>query len=145
MRIDQEAEEYVKEWLKNAKGYGDAEIEHGKGYDIRVPSKGLLVEVKASTKLKFRDFRPYLTLNELKNAASMGEKFEIHILLGMENGKPSKHYKIKGTEFFKYKKFIEEAENFLEKWNKELDKEGMLRAELSVYLKREPKNEDPIL
>lgn len=94
----------------------------------------LYIEVKGSTKSEFMDLRPYLTLNELNNAVNKGEKFEIHILLGIKKGKPSERRLIKGSEFAKYKEFVKAAYEFKKCWSKKLE-DGILAVDIPVYLK----------
>ncbi|MEM3698077.1 MAG: DUF3883 domain-containing protein [Candidatus Bathyarchaeia archaeon] len=135
MSVAKIAEKYVKDWFKKVKNKV-AIIEHGEGYDLRVNEEDLFIEVKGSTKSNFMDFRPYLTLNELNNAVNKGEKFEIHVLLGIKNGKPSKHWVIKGSEFAKYGEFVKAAYEFKECWSKKLAKDGILAVDVLVYLKK---------
>jgi hypothetical protein len=95
----------------------------------------LYVEVKGSTKEKFNDFRPYFTLDELKKAVEKGKNYKIHILLGIDkSGKPMEHWVADGSHFSKYSKFVEDAEAFLEQWDKNPNAE-QLKPEVWVYLK----------
>ncbi len=125
----------MKRWYEE-QGY-HVNILHKDGYDLQSSDENgdFYIEVKGSTKEKFEDFRPYFTLAELEKAIKEGERYRVHILLGIRNGSPKKHYTTDGSLFSKYEAFAQEARKNLKKWYCN-PKEELLKPDIMVYLKK---------
>ena len=133
-----EAEKYVKKWCEeNGRKFVRKHGKECQGCDLIVQGKNkrIFIEVKGSTKEKFNDVRPYITMNELEKAIKERKNYEFHILLGVRDGAAKKHYIVSGGDLIEFKEFLVEAKEFQERWSKSKMSE-ILWPQVSVYLKK---------
>lgn len=140
MNTGKETEDYVKDWCQEKKR--KFLKKHGKGHDLKMEDKDgdIFIEVKGSTNKEFN--KPYITKNELEQAVDKGKRYEFHIILGFKDKKPKEHghYIFSGQDlqdligYEELKNFIDEGNNFLDKWSKS-KMFKTLKPEISVYLK----------
>jgi Holliday junction resolvase-like predicted endonuclease len=138
MNTGVKAEGYVKNWCEeNGRKFIKKHGKECEGCDLIMQDKNerIFIEVKGSTKEKFNDVRPYITMNELDKAIKEGKNYEFHILLGLRDGIPKKHDIFSGLDLIEYKEFIVEAIEFQEKWSKN-KMSKILWPEVYVYLKK---------